>query len=207
MLFLVCSRRDFPVAALLKMSLSFSMGGVDEKKSGSLHFLNSFAADRLRYLGFASSYLFVPVHLTLVGILPVAPRRPMRFRRALLVRGTCRRFRWSLLCTPLEVLVDDPAHEQLPVLNAYLSLHAFVRCSFDVLSRCFRLHCTTWGTGSVDVNAVEFVVISPKKYSISRVDVSSKPALFSLGCWLLVTTNIGSFSMSLLSMFGTSTLR
>ena len=71
MSFLTCSFLDVPVAALLTMYLSISKGEVDEKKSGSLHLLNPFATDRKQYLGFASSCLFVSIHLTWIGIFPV----------------------------------------------------------------------------------------------------------------------------------------
>ena len=48
------------------------------------------------------------------------------------------------LCHVLfKVLVDDLEHEQAHVIDAHLCFHAFVQCSFDVLSRCFRFHYNT----------------------------------------------------------------
>ena len=66
----------------------------------------------------------------------------------------------------LKVLDDDLAHEQPPLIDAHLCLHAFVHCSFDVVS-LLQTPLRGVGTGifamffamSVDETSAEFLVI------------------------------------------------
>ena len=84
---------------------------------------------------------------------------------------------------------------RLHVIDDHLCFHAFVECSFDVLSRCFRFHYNTKEASSVEIfstmfldtsvdkTAAKFVVIPPSSLtSMEYIHVVVLMHLHSLSC-------------------------
>ena len=136
-------------------------------------------------------------------------RRPSRTRRAFLVLDTCEHFRLPIPCTP----------PQGSCLGPRTRTAACPRCSLlPWCNRFAQLRCLVWAPHengpfveifftmflamSVDKTAAEFVV-SPRsstsmKYFMLSCFCVFKACRVSLECWLRVTTNLGTFSTSVL---------
>ena len=182
-MFLSCLFLTFQFAALLTIYLRISLGSVDEKRSGPLYLLNYFVTSQRRYLGSASSCLFVsippdrdrPLSRHLLALLDWHFLVNLHLLKVLHRRYSC----LSNLCSVPPAVVHVVACD-LIVIFWFMALVVAVVDLFQVLFLNVLVdHLTHGQLPVIDAHLRLHAVIN------SRLDVSSRCFRFCCATWEL----------------------